>query len=287
MSNEVLVELVQRGIDTKGNMEILYKQNQGLLRDSVYCYDHLAESADLMQEAYIGMHKAVMEYDNSKGCTFGTFARSRIKWHLIRYIEKNRPVHVPAGIQQQIRTYYKTKEVLTHVFGCEPSDNDIQADMQISRQQYACMLQALSAGNLSSLDAPLKEEGGDSLYEIVPTAEDVEESVMDEATAANLKRELWGAVDELPAMQSAVIRAKYQKGKRLMAEVCEELGLEYNQTREEERKALKNLRSFRYRKRYENYLPELYRAKAYRGNGVGNFKATWTSSTERIAILMT
>ena len=59
MTNEELVEQIQNGVNVKENMGLLYEQNIGFITKIVHPFSAYAEEEDLMQEAYIGLHKAV------------------------------------------------------------------------------------------------------------------------------------------------------------------------------------------------------------------------------------
>ena len=65
----------------------------------------------------------------------------------------------------------------------------------------------------------------------------------------------------------------------------EELGISGSQARSTEHKALRTLRA-EHREELLQFLPEYIEAKAYSGSGVAVFKCTWTSSTERAALLL-
>ena len=64
MSNEELVKLVQEGQDPDGCYIMqLWRQNHGLIWQSVKIYTKFDNEEDLMQEAFIGLRKAVDFYD--------------------------------------------------------------------------------------------------------------------------------------------------------------------------------------------------------------------------------
>ena len=55
MTNEELVESIQKGINVQENMQQLYDQNRGLIFQWIRPYTRIAETEDLMQEAFFGM----------------------------------------------------------------------------------------------------------------------------------------------------------------------------------------------------------------------------------------
>ncbi|WP_276952461.1 sigma factor-like helix-turn-helix DNA-binding protein, partial [Enterocloster lavalensis] len=89
----------------------------------------------------------------------------------------------------------------------------------------------------------------------------------------------------LPGQQPAVIRQRYQGGMSLR-EIGEAQGTTPEAVRQIHAKALRELRASRFSKRLRPFLPEAERiySMGLRGNGVGKFNRTWTSSTEKAAL---
>lgn len=284
MTNEELVNRIQKKIAPRKNMELLYNQTKGLIFEAVKHFEGLADKEDLAQEGFLALSKAAMNYDNSRGMSFASYASKRIKWWMLRYIENDSTIRIPVGICQQIRNYNNVRAKLTHRYRREPSDEEIREAMKLTTKQYNTVVKCRSLGLLESLDETVNNQKGDEtpLYEMIPSGEDMEGAVIDQEMAEGLKTALWGAVDELPEKQATVIQKRYQDEKKL-GEISEELGLTYRQTQETERQALKWLRSFKYRKLFMPFLPERFGSGAYYGS-VAEFQNTWTSSTEKMAL---
>lgn len=106
MTNEELVEQIQNGVNVQENMGILYEQNIGFITNIVHTFSAYAEEEDLMQEAYIGLHKAVEGFDASKGFLFLTYAPHQIRHQCRRYIEDySRTNRIPVHMLQKISVY--------------------------------------------------------------------------------------------------------------------------------------------------------------------------------------
>lgn len=95
-----------------------------------------------------------------------------------------------------------------------------------------------------------------------------------------LSEALQKAVEALPFNLGEIIRCRYQEGKSVR-ETGEVMGLTTSKVRCMEFKALQELR---YSGRLVAFLPEWLEAEAYRHNGIREFKRTWESSTERVAL---
>lgn len=135
---------------------------------------------------------------------------------------------------------------------------------------------------IGSLDVPIGEEGDVTLGELVPGEEDVERTVLDDVEKEELQDVLWPMVDGLGEERACVIRGRYQEG-RSFRKMAGELGMTVSHVNRIEKEALRELR--RQRDRLAPFLPEALGSKAYQG-GVASFKCTWTSSTERAALLL-
>ena len=82
MSNEELVRLIQCRENYTENMLALYDQNKGMIYGIARKYAAVESIEDLMQEAYIGLVKAVEGYRADGGALFYTYAVPTIDHHL-------------------------------------------------------------------------------------------------------------------------------------------------------------------------------------------------------------
>ena len=95
-----------------------------------------------------------------------------------------------------------------------------------------------------------------------------------------MKRELWIAVDSLPADQAQTIRCRYMDGMTLK-ETGERQGISIERVRQNDRKAIRTLRLNKYSRKYRGYYEEYLSAAPLRHVGVSSFQRTWTSEVER------
>src|SRR5690554_1151309 len=106
MTNEELVEQIQRGINQSDNIEQLYQQNRGYIFTIAKRYAHVCDTEDLMQEAYFGLYEAVQRYENSAGVLFMSYAAFWIKQAIIGYLENNGlTVRMPSHIYNKVIRY--------------------------------------------------------------------------------------------------------------------------------------------------------------------------------------
>lgn len=77
-TNEELVKKIKAGEDVAGNMAKLWQQNKNFVYSIARKYGE-SEIDDLMQEGYLGMYRAVGNYDLSAGTSFAYSAGADVK----------------------------------------------------------------------------------------------------------------------------------------------------------------------------------------------------------------
>lgn len=111
----------------------------------------------------------------------------------------------------------------------------------------------------------------------------MEEDVIECITKNQFRTELWNIVDELGEEPATIIRTRYSQGLSLRA-IGELYGITVERVRQQESKALRELRKPKNRKRIEPYLEDYITTHAFSCNGIEYFNRIWTSSTEYTAM---
>lgn len=95
LSDEELVEAFKNGNPDAGEY-LLYRYTYISKRIIAPFYLVGAEKDDLMQEALLGLYKAIREYDPDKNCSFKSYASVCIKRHIISVVRSStRQKHNP------------------------------------------------------------------------------------------------------------------------------------------------------------------------------------------------
>ena len=161
--------------------------------------------------------------------------------------------------------------------------------LDISIEMLDNLKKAAQMAKIGSLDVPVGEDEECSLYELIPGSmdeeEQVESMVLEKVQKEELYNTVWPLVDSLTDNQAKTIRARYQENKTFK-EIAEAQGVSIEMARQRERQGLRELRKPSKSKLLRPFLPEDNRiySMGLRGNGVGSFNRTWTSSTERIVL---
>ena len=289
MTNEQLVARIQSGEDVGNNMELLYGQVKNFIRSIAWQYRDSGEMEDLEQEGYLALYPAIDNFDPGAGCKFLTYAGSWIRQAMRRYLQNcGGCVRLPAHCLEQVKKMQKYQTEYSRQHGREPSDAEICRFMGLTLEQVEGLWENACMMNLRSLEAPVTGRDGSedaTAGDLVASAEDLEENVIERIQREECSREVWACVDELEPEQAAIIRARYQYSATLeqAGQLC---GLTASEARTKQSKAIRRLRKWDYRERLARFLPEyeeIY-GDGLRGNGVERFQRTWTSSTERAAL---
>lgn len=282
MTNEELVFEIQSGRNVRENLGLLYEQNTGFIFKLVQPFSAYCELDDLKQEAYIALQTAAEHYDGVSSA-FSTYAAYWIKQRAQRYVESNGTIKpISPGMQRRIRKIdrFRDQYRLMHG-GKEPAADEIVSALGITLEQYEKACAAESASHMKSLDSPVGEmDGGGSFGDFIPDDRDLIGDVLDASAHEAAAGVLWQAVDMLPGKRREVIRARYQEG-LTFKQIADELGVSgaYTQQLEESAlKALAKMEQVQNLKAAYDLFPGAY------GGGVGSFKRTHTSSTERAAM---
>jgi RNA polymerase primary sigma factor len=126
------------------------------------------EFEDLIQEGVFGLIKAIEMFDSSLGCRFSTYATTRIKQVLGRFIDnKSRQIRLPAYINDLLRKIYKAQEELI-----DPSEEELALYLEITPDKLHKIMSKIPTtisleepvGPDTPLGALLEDEGaGDPL----------------------------------------------------------------------------------------------------------------------------
>ena len=204
---------------------------------------------------------------------------------MVRYIQNNGSIRVPVHEWERVQKYKKLESAFLVQIGRKPSEDEMAYYMNITLKQVRSLKEVLRMGQMESLDKCFLDDGESTVGDMIPGQEDVEGAVLDVMDAGELQAVLWSEVDTLPDEQPEVIRARFQRGETLRA-TGERIGVTIERVRQIESKALRELRKPSHSRKLQPFLPEAIGSRAYSGNGVEAFNRTWTSSTERIAMML-
>ena len=200
--------------------ELLVSRHRGLVRSCVNRYRRSPEpTEDLMQVGYVGLLKAINNFDPAMGPSLAAYAQPCISGEIKRYFRDKRwHVHVERPVQELLLEVREAKNQLIQQLSHAPSDAEVASHLGASE---AAVREALRADMLmqpSSLDAPLAGQPdaatlADLLGEDDPR---VEHTLSMEALGTH-----W---DELPRREQKILLMRFY-GDMTQAEIGGKLGI--------------------------------------------------------------
>jgi RNA polymerase sigma-B factor len=218
--------------------EILVQRHEKLVRSCVRQYRGSPEpTEDLMQVGYVGLLKAINNYDPAIGNSLSAYAAPCVSGEIKRHFRDKRwQIHVRRSAQELLLELRKATEELTHQLGRTPSDDELAERLGVSGGDLLEARQADMVFSTYSLDAPLSDRDDPAQLGDVLGDEDMEmEHAIDmEAVATH-----W---DELPEREQRILVMRFY-GNLTQAEIGMRLGISQMHVSRLLARALGHLRS--------------------------------------------
>jgi RNA polymerase sigma-B factor len=201
--------------------EALVARYQGLVRSCVQRYRDSPESADeLMQVGYVGLMKAINNFDTAVGESLVAYAQPCVSGEIKRYFRDKRwHVRVKRSVQELRLDIRKASAELSQQLGRTPADADLASYLNVSEESVREAQLASMAFQASSLDAPLLDtqgEGG-SLSDLLGEDDPQLERTLDMESV----RTHW---EELPGREQKLLLMRFY-GNMTQAQIGAQLGL--------------------------------------------------------------
>ena len=149
--------------------------------------------SDLEQVAYLGLVKAVDNFDPDFGAAFLTYATPMIAGEVRRHFRDTTwDVHVPRRVQENALAVRAAERELNQELGYAPSAAQIAERLELSADEVAEAYEASAAHHTASLDVPVAMSDGDgaSLGELIGDEDPGFELVVDREALKPLLAEL-------------------------------------------------------------------------------------------------
>ena len=228
-----------RGSEERSTVcEFLVKRHEKLVRSCVRQYRGSPEPVeDLMQVGYVGLLKAINNFDPAIGNSLTAYAAPCVSGEIKRHFRDKRwQVHVRRSAQELLLEMRKATEELIQQNGRQPSDDELAARLEVSGDDVLEARQADMVFSAYSLDAPLSERDDPAQLGDVLGDEDaeVEHTIDMEAVATH-----W---DELPEREQRILVMRFY-GNLTQAEIGARLGISQMHVSRLLARALSHLRS--------------------------------------------
>ncbi len=200
--------------------ELLVSRHRGLVRSCAQRYRHSPEPAeDLMQVGYVGLLKAINNFDPAAGGSLAAYAQPCISGEIKRHFRDKRwQVHVERSVQERVLEVRKATHDLTQHLGHTPKDADIAERIGASCADVREARRADLVLQPASLDAPLTgQPEAASLADLLGSEDPQMEHTLDmQAVAAH-----W---NELPSREQKILVLRFY-GDMTQAQIGQQLGI--------------------------------------------------------------
>jgi RNA polymerase sigma-B factor len=217
--------------------DVLVRRYTPLVRACARQYRDSPESADdLMQVGYVGLLKAIRNYDPAFGNGLKAYAVPCISGELKRHFRDKRwQIKVTRPVQELLLEMRGALEDLTNELGRLPTDSELAERLGVTPDELREARQAADAFTALSLDAPAGgEDGAAELSELLGMEDTGFGRTVDmEAVAAH-----WG---ELPRREQQILIMRFY-GNHTQEEVAARLGISQMHVSRLQARALARLR---------------------------------------------
>jgi RNA polymerase sigma-B factor len=201
--------------------EMLVARYEGLVRACVQRYRDSPESADeLMQVGYLGLLKAINNFDTAVGENLAAYAQPCVSGEIKRYFRDKRwQVRVRRPVQELRLEIRKASADLTQKLARQPKDDELAGYLDVSPESVREAQAAAQALQAASLDAPLPDskDEGSSLADLLGEEDPGLERTLDMESV----RTHW---PELPDREQRLLMMRFY-GNMTQAEIGARLGI--------------------------------------------------------------
>ncbi len=261
MSNEEIVEQIQKGIEVAANQEKLWKQNKGFVVRFIKKYVGECDEQDFndfLQEAFIGLVEAACSFDIEQGVKFLSYAEYGIRRAVYRYNGLNTyMVRVPEYLKTRMRKLAAFKQEYREKFHREPEPEEIQSALCISYRSLCHLEKTMLNMRTRSFDEYISDDGETSLIDMLSTDERIDELVGGSEYQRELHEELEAALAILDNKTAMMIRCAYYQ-RNNYTKTAEIFGCSRQAVNERIKKGFYKILHSKYRKRLEGFMWDGY-----------------------------
>jgi RNA polymerase sigma-B factor len=200
--------------------DLLVARYRHLVWSCVRRYSRSSEPVeDLMQVGYVGLLKAINNFDPALGFSLATYAEPCITGELKKHFrDKIWQVHVRRPLQERVLEVQQAEHRLTQQLGRMPTDFDLASDLGIGAADIREARQAELVLQPLSLDGPPSGRAS-----VASLAEQLggEDPRLEHILGMQAIARHWG---ELPAREQQIVVLYYYRG-MTQAQIGQELGL--------------------------------------------------------------
>jgi RNA polymerase sigma-B factor len=200
--------------------ELLVGRYESLVRSCVHRYRDTPELVeDLMQVGYVGLLKAINNFDPAIGGNLAAYAQPCISGEIKRHFRDKRwQVHVKRSAQELLLQVRKARGELAQKLGRSPQDSELASHLGVSIEELLDARRADMVFHSHSLDAPMYgDEDRTSLADLLGQEDPQVEHTLDMESVLRH----W---NDLPMREQRILAMRFY-GNMTQTEIGERLGI--------------------------------------------------------------
>ena len=221
LADDRLLERYHRDGDLEARDELVLRF-MPLARQLAARYRHAGEPLeDLVQVACVGLIKAVDRYDPERGNGFTRYAVPTMLGEIKRHFrDKGWSVHVPRATQELVLKVGDALGDLPSRLGRSPTARDIAAAVNAPVEDVLEAMEAATAYEAVSLDAPRPGTNEDEAWTLGEALSEEEQGY----ELVEIGETLRGTLEALPARERLILRLRFEED-LTQAEIAETIGV--------------------------------------------------------------
>jgi len=200
--------------------EVIVTRYQSLVRGCVQRYRDSPEPVeDLMQAGYVGLLKAINNFDPALGQNLAAYAQPCVSGEIKRHFRDKRwQIHVKRSAQELLLQVRRARTELAQDLGRSPRDEELARHLEVSMDDLRDAQRADMVFHSHSLDAPVHgQEDPATLGELIGEEDPQVEHTLDMAAVLTH----W---NDLPEREQRILTMRFY-GNLTQAEIGERLGI--------------------------------------------------------------